>query len=158
MKALLSGSGPPSDSLQCGDPCHPPTLSSSPQPLRQLQPPQHAQHAQHAQQGQHVHQAQQHSSQHVQQAQPAQHAQQAPQQPSQSQQPIMLSLLPGSNKLLTPTQVKELSWQNHLNLYQVHHTASIQNTLTSSMLSHKPYYTWLPCAGIVGLAAISGPQ
>ncbi|KAA6420842.1 MAG: hypothetical protein FRX49_09231, partial [Trebouxia sp. A1-2] len=33
-------------------------------------------------------------------------------------QPIRVSLLPGSLKLLTPTQVKNLSWQNHLKLYK----------------------------------------
>lgn len=41
------------------------------------------------------------------------------QQQIQAQQPIRVSLLPGSLKLLTPTQVKELSWQNHLKLYKV---------------------------------------
>lgn len=122
MKALLTGSGPPSEALQRSDPCNPTTLSSiPPQPLGLHHSPQHAQQAQHAQQqspqhAQRAQHAQQHSPQHAQQAQQAQHVQQ---QPSQSQQPIKVSLLPGSNKLLTPTQVKELSWQNHLKLYKV---------------------------------------
>ena len=136
MKALLNGSGP-LGSLQRSDPDQPPSLSSSRHPLRQLQSPQHAQ------QGQHVQQAQQHSPQHAQQAQPEQHAYQAQraQQASQSPQPIRVSLLPGSNKLLTPTQVKELSWQSHLKLYKVYHTAPSKNALASCTSPHKPYYT-----------------
>lgn len=133
MKALLHGSGPLSDPLRRNDPNQPSSLPSSPQPLRQLQSPQ---------QGQHVQQAQRHSPQHAQQAQPEQHAHQAQQaqQASQSPQPIQVSLLPGFNKLLTPTQVKELSWQSHLKLYKVYHTASPKNALASSPLPHKPYY------------------
>ena len=90
MEALLAGSGPLSDSLRRNDPYHPPSLSTSPPPL-------------------------------VQQGQQAQHPQrpQQQQQQNQSQQPIKVSLLPGPLKLLTPTQVKELSWQNHLKLFKV---------------------------------------
>lgn len=84
MEALLSGTGPLSESLRRNDPYHPAGPSSPPFPEQQSQ--------------QQLHQAQQ-----QQQAQP----------------PIRVSLLPGPLKLLTPTQVKELSWQNHLKLYKV---------------------------------------
>lgn len=135
MQALLAGSELQSDPLQHSNPYHPSTLSSSPQSLRQLHSPQHAQHDQHAQQEQHVQPAQQHSPQHAQQAQPQQHrqqAQQALQQASQSQQPIKVSLLPGSNKLLTPGQVKDLPWQNHLELCKVYPIALIRIALAPS--------------------------
>jgi hypothetical protein len=89
MEALMTGTGPLSDSLRRSDPYQPITLPTptlpQQQPLAQLSQQQ-------------LHQAQQ--------------------QPL-AQQPIRVSLLPGSLKLLTPTQVKSLSWQNHLKLYKV---------------------------------------
>lgn len=61
----------------------------------------------------------------AQQAQHAQQAQEQQQQQNQSQQQIKVSLLPGSLKFLSPTQVKELSWQNHLKLYKVEDSRTI---------------------------------
>ncbi len=86
MEALMTGTGPLSDSLRRSDPYQPATLpTSNPTPPQQ------------------------------------QSQEQLSQQQPLAEQPIRVSLLPGSLKLLTPTQVKNLSWQNHLKLYKVCH-------------------------------------
>ena len=115
---MLAGTGPLSESLRRSDPYPTPNLSGSPMSLAQ-QHFQHAHSAQHAQQGLHAQHPQQ--TQHAQQPQQAQHAQHSPQaqHAQQAQQPIKVSLLPDSQKLMTPAQVKELSWQNHLKIYKV---------------------------------------
>lgn len=92
MEALMTGTGPLSDSLRRSDPYQPATLPN-PTPT----PPQQQTQAQLSQQQLHQ-----------------------PQQQPQAEQPIRVSLLPGSLKLLTPTQVKNLSWQNHLKLYKAY--------------------------------------
>ncbi|KAL0032698.1 hypothetical protein WJX79_004045 [Trebouxia sp. C0005] len=88
MEALMTGTGPLSDSLRRSDPYQPATL---PTPTPSQQQPQ---------------------------AQLSQQQLHHPQQQPLAEQPIRVSLLPGSLKLLTPTQVKNLSWQNHLKLYK----------------------------------------
>ncbi len=93
MEALMTGTGPLSDSLRRSDPYQPATLPT-PNPT----PPQQQPQEQLSQQQLHH-----------------------PQQQPLAEQPIRVSLLPGSLKLLTPTQVKNLSWQNHLKLYKVCH-------------------------------------
>jgi hypothetical protein len=93
MEALMTGTGPLSDSLRRSDPYQPATL-----PTSNPTPPQQQPQEQLSQQQLHH-----------------------PQQQPLAEQPIRVSLLPGSLKLLTPTQVKNLSWQNHLKLYKVCH-------------------------------------
>ncbi|DBA98669.1 hypothetical protein WJX77_005455 [Trebouxia sp. C0004] len=90
MEALMTGTGPLSDSLRRSDPYQPATL---PTPT----PPQQQPQAQLSQQQLHH-----------------------PLQQPLAEQPITVSLLPGTLKLLTPTQVKNLSWQNHLKLYKAY--------------------------------------